>query len=398
MAPVDVSDRKVEARRRVIVSDCTLREGEQQPGIVLDAQTKLAIADVLGELGVTRAEVGTPAVSPGERSAISQIVTSGAIREPLAVCRALRQDVEQAAECGVWGVVISTPVSPWQLEHKLRMRIEEMIERALDTHAHARSLGLNTFASAYDTFRTPWDSLEKIYASIAEASCADGVRVVDTVGIATPERVAELVGRIKERFPLPLEVHFHDDFGLAMANTVSAVSAGADSVSTSVAGVGERAGNAATEEIVAALEVLFGVDTGVALDRLGPLTIEIVRLLGVATAPNKSICGEGAFRHVAGLSVSGFLRSPLVAQPVEAERFGLTSEVVLGKTSGKESVAFRLNELGVSTDAISFDSLLDAVKARSEEKRGLVSDAELLALLPEHMKPMRPSHRNTRKS
>lgn len=378
-------------RGPVLISDCTMREGEQQAGIVLDAPTKLAIAELLAELGITHVELGNPAVSPGERDAIKEIVASGLIAEPLAVCRAHRDDIDLAAECGVTGVVISSPVSPWQLDYKLHSSVDEMTERALDAHTHARSLGLRTYASAYDTFRTPWESIEKIYGAIADSQSTDFLRVVDTVGIASPEQAHELVSRIKQRFGLPVEVHFHDDFGLAMANTVAAVLAGADSVSTSIAGVGERAGNAATEEIAAALEIVYGVATGLKLELLGPVSREVVRLLGVAVAPNKAVLGDGAFRHVAGLSAGGFLRSPLVAQPIEAETIGRTSEIVLGKTSGRASLTSRVNALGVSDEDMDLTGLLGAVKELSESKKGLVSDAELLRMLPDYWKA--PSRR-----
>ena len=376
---------------RVRVSDCTLREGEQQPGIVLDGPSKMAIAELLGELGVTHAELGNPAVSTGERNAITELVAAGIIAHPIAVCRAHRPDIDMAAECGVRGVVISSPVSPWQLEHKLHSSIESVIEIALDAHNYAHEIGLVSYASAYDTFRTPWESIERIYGAIAEAACTDGLRVVDTVGIASPQQAGELVARVKDHFGLPVEVHFHDDFGLAMANTVAAVIAGADSVSTSIAGVGERAGNAATEEIVAALEFVYGVDTGLNLELLGPASRDIVRLLDIRLAPNKAVSGDAAFRHVAGLSAGGFLRSPLVAQPIEAERIGRRSEVVLGKMSGKASLASRVEALGLAPDDVDLPGLLESVKALSERKRGLVSDAELLRIVPDHWRTHKAS-------
>jgi isopropylmalate/homocitrate/citramalate synthase len=365
------------SQRHVVISDCTLREGEQQPGVVLDRTAKMRIAERLAEIGITRAELGTPAVSPDERTAIADIVRAGLIPESLVVCRAMKRDVELAAECGAWGAVVSSPVSPWQLQHKLHRELPEVVEGALEVHAYARSLGLRTFASAYDTLRTPWRSLEKLYGAIAAAGHADGVRLVDTVGVGTPERVRRLVSRIRRAFGLPLEVHFHDDLGLAMANAIAAVGAGAESVSSSVAGVGERAGHIATEEIIAALEIGYGIDTGCALDRLGPASRDIVATIAAPLSLNKSIVGENAFRHVAGLSVSGFLRNPLVAQPFEAEVVGLVSKIVIGKTSGRDGLEHRLTELGLDPGELDVPLLLATVKRRSEHLRRLISDEEL---------------------
>lgn len=362
---------------RVDISDCTLREGEQQPGVVLDHAAKMRIAERLAEIGITRAELGTPAVSPDERSAIAAIVRAGLIPESLVVCRAMKRDVELAAECGAWGAVISSPVSPWQLQHKLHRELSEVVENALEVHAYARTLGLRTFASAYDTLRTPWDSLEALYGAIADAGHAEGVRVVDTVGVGTPDSVRVLVSRVREAFGLPVEVHFHDDLGLAMANALAAVGTGAEAVSSSVAGVGERAGHIATEEIVAALEIGCEISTGCVLERLGPAARDIVATMGLTVGPNKSIIGDNAFRHVAGLSVSGFLRDPLVAQPFAAEAVGLASKIVIGKTSGRDGLEYRLGELGVDSSGLDIRELLATVKRRSEQMRRLLTDEEL---------------------
>jgi isopropylmalate/homocitrate/citramalate synthase len=367
----------------VIVSDCTLREGEQQPGIVLDRAAKVRIAERLAEVGITRAELGTPAVSPEERASVAEIVRLGLIPESIVVCRAMKGDIELAAECGVWGAVVSSPVSPMQLEHKLHRPLAAVVEGALEVHAYARELGLRTFASAYDTLRTPWHSLRTIYGAMAESGLPEGVRVVDTVGVGTPDRVGRLVSRIRRTFGLPVEVHFHDDLGLAMANAIAAVKAGAESVSSSVAGVGERAGNVPTEEILVALEVGLGIDTGCALDRLGPAMRDVVATMELGMAPNKSIVGDNAFRHVAGLSVSGFLRDPLVAQPFAAELVGLSSTVELGKMSGRDGLAYRLRALGIDADSLDTAALLAAVKRRSEEHRSLITDEELRLLADE---------------
>lgn len=362
----------------MLISDCTLREGEQQPDVVLGAAEKVAIAGILRDVGVRRAEIGTPAVSAGEREAIAAVVDSGVIPETLGVCRARTDDVEMAADCGLWGVVISSPVSPHQLSTKFGWSLQQMIDAAVRAHTAAKERGLVTYASAYDTLRSDRDDLRAVYGELNRRGLIDAVRIVDTVGVGTPKVVADLVRWCREEFGLPIEVHFHDDFGLATANAVAAVEAGADAVSSSIAGVGERAGNTATEEVAAALEVLLGVDTGLAVDRLGDSFVRAAELMRLTLQNNRAIVGRNSFRHVSGISISGYVKSPLAAQPVEAEKVGRSSEVVLGKTSGRQAVEHLLAALGVDAAEIDVPRLVESLKETAEEYRRVLSTADLL--------------------
>jgi isopropylmalate/homocitrate/citramalate synthase len=365
----------------VMISDCTLREGEQQPGVILGTSQKLAIAEILGEVGIRRAEIGMPAISEGEREAISAVVDARRIAQTIGVCRARTDDVELAHRCGLWGVVISSPVSPYQLENKFGWSVSEMVDAAVQAHTTARELGLRTFASAYDTLRSGRDDLREIYGELRRQELIDGIRIVDTVGIGTPGQVSALVKWCDDEFGLPIEVHFHDDFGLATANALSAVQAGAGSVSCSIAGVGERAGNVPTEEIVAALEFLLHVSTGVEVELLGPSFITAADLMGVRLQDNRAIIGRNSFRHVSGISISGLIRSPLAAQPIEAEAVGRHSEVVLGKTSGRAAIEHLLRSAGVDPATLDVGSLLEQVKSTAESTRRVLSVSDLLRLV-----------------
>jgi isopropylmalate/homocitrate/citramalate synthase len=365
----------------VMISDCTLREGEQQPGVILGTSQKLAIAEILSEVGIRRAEIGMPAVSEGEREAISAVVDARRIPQTIGVCRARTDDVELAHRCGLWGVVISSPVSPYQLENKFGWSVSEMVGAAVEAHTAARELGLRTFASAYDTFRSGRDDLRELYGELRRQELIDGIRIVDTVGIATPAEVSALVKWCDDEFGLPIEVHFHDDFGLATANALSAVQAGAGSVSSSIAGVGERAGNVPTEEIVAVLEFLLGVSTGVEVELLGPSFIRAADLMGVRLQDNRAIIGRNSFRHVSGISISGLIRSPLAAQPIEAEAVGRHSEVVLGKTSGRAAIEHVLRSVGVDPATLDVGGLVEQVKSTAESTRRVLSVSDLLRLV-----------------
>lgn len=362
----------------MLISDCTLREGEQQPGVVLGASEKKAIAAILRDVGVRRAEIGTPAISAGEREAIAAVVEDGTIPETLGVCRARVDDVDMAADCGLWGVVVSSPVSPYQLNTKFGWSVREMIDAAVAAHTRAKEHGLVTYASAYDTLRSDREDLRAIYGELNRRGLIDAVRIVDTVGVGTPQKVAELVRWCKDEFGLPIEVHFHDDFGLATANAIAAVEAGADAVSSSIAGVGERAGNTATEEVAGALEVLLGVKTGLAVDRLGDSFIRAAELMRLGLQDNRAIVGRNSFRHVSGISISGFVKDPLAAQPVEAEQVGRRSGVVLGKTSGRQAVEHLLAELRVDADKVDVGRLVEALKDTAEEHRRVLSTADLV--------------------
>ncbi len=369
------------APSEVMISDCTLREGDQQPGVILGTSQKLAIAGILAEVGIRRAEIGTPAVSEGEREAIAAVVDAGRIAETIGVCRARTDDVELAYRCGLWGVVISSPVSQYQLESKFGWSVSEMVDAAVEAHTAARELGLRTFASAYDTLRSGRDDIRKLYGELRRQELIDGVRIVDTVGIGTPAEVSALVKWCDDEFGLPIEVHFHDDFGLAMANALSAVQAGARWVSCSIAGVGERAGNAATEEIVAALEFLLHVSTGVELELLGPSFIRAAEVIGLRLQDNRAIIGRNSFRHVSGISISGLIRSPLAAQPIEAEAVGRHSEIVLGKTSGRAAIEHVLRSVGIDPATLDVGGLVEQVKSVAESTRRILSVSDLLRLV-----------------
>jgi isopropylmalate/homocitrate/citramalate synthase len=365
----------------VLISDCTLREGEQQPGVVLGTAEKVAIAEILGDAGIGRAEIGTPAVSEGEREAIAAVVDARRIAEPIGVCRARTDDVELAHQCGLWGVVISSPVSHYQLENKFGWSVAEMVDAAVQAHTAAKELGLRTFASAYDTLRSSRDDIRELYGELRRQRLIDGIRVVDTVGIGTPAEVSDLVRWCDNEFGLPIEVHFHDDFGLAMANALAAVQAGAGSVSCSIAGVGERAGNVPTEEIVAALEFLLHVSTGVELELLGPAFIKAADIIGIRLQDNRAIIGRNSFRHISGISVSGLIRSPLAAQPIEAEAVGRRSEVVLGKLSGRTAVEYVLSSVGIDPATLDVGGLVEQVKDTAESTRRILSESDLLRLV-----------------
>ena len=265
-----VSRDRLSSSRRILLSDCTLRDGEQQAGVAFDCAGKVRIARALDDLGIYEIEAGTPASSEEDREAIAEMCQLGLRAKISVLCRAMAADIDQAMAMGVWGVRVSFPISPIERKHKLKgITDDEYLTRALAITEYARRQGAYVVFSPYDTTRAELPFLKRLVAELERAGTVDRLRVVDTTGCALPEAIDYLIGQIREAAPtLPLEIHCHNDFGLACANTLAGLLAGADYASTTINGLGERCGNAATEEVALALEALYGVGHRAGLDEV----------------------------------------------------------------------------------------------------------------------------------
>lgn len=360
------------------ISDCTLRDGEQQAGLVFSRQSKVAIAAMLDEIGVHDIEVGTPAVSEDDRAAIEEIAASGLRATISALARATEADVELVASTGADAVRISFPISSRQRAAKLHVDDSEYVRDSLRISHHAKSLGLQVVFSPYDTTRADLPLLERVLHAFRYEGCVDRVRLVDTVGAASPEGIRFLVGFMREAVgDIPIEVHCHNDFGLGTANTIAAALAGADYLSVTVNGLGERAGNTPLEEVVVALKILYGIDTGVATERLKPISDEVERLSGVGLQPHKAVVGANCFRHETGTVVAGLMRDPFTAEPYAPEVVGQSRRVILGKLSGAASVRYKMAELGIGCADADVAGILAAVKGRSIALQRSLDDDEV---------------------
>ena len=296
------------------ISDCTLRDGEQQAGLVFSRQSKVAIAAMLDEIGVHDIEVGTPAVSEDDRAAIEEIAASGLRATISALARATEADIDLVAGTGADAVRISFPISSRQRAAKLHVDDSEYVRDSLRISHYAKSLGLQVvLALRHHLGDLPL--LERLLRAFRQEGCVDRVRLVDTVGAASPEGVRFLIGFMREALgDIPIEVHCHNDFGLGTANTIAAALAGADYLSVTVNGLGERAGNTPLEEVVVALKVLYGIDTGVATGRLKPVSDEVGGYRALACS-HKAVVGASCFRHETGTVVAGLMRDPFTAEP-----------------------------------------------------------------------------------
>ncbi len=381
----DLNAKALEPQPRVTVGlyDTTLRDGEQTVGVVLDPEQKVEIARALSEAGVDRIEAGFPRVSDDDARSIALILEAGLEAEIWGFARAVRADVEALVELGVRFSVVESPISDSKLA-ALGVSRETMLERIRAAVSFAVGEGIHVAFFAVDSTRAELEFVRQVYASAVEAG-AQEVVVVDTLGIATPEAAAFLVGEVVERVGdrVPVHWHGHDDFGLATAAAVAAVQAGATWVQGTVNGMGERAGNADLVEVALALEALYGIPTRLRLEQARSLGALVQELAGTPLAAWKAVTGDNLFTRESG-AVAAQFHDPPAIEPYSSELVGATRGIVLGKKSGLDSIRIKVAELGLDVAADRFPALLEAVKRAGVKKRGLVSDSEFRRLVRRH--------------
>ena len=360
--------------------DTTLRDGEQTVGVVLDPEQKLEIARGLAEAGVERIEAGFPRVSEEDYEAVRRIAAAGLSAEVWGFSRAVHADVEALVELGVEASVIEAPISELKL-NALGVDRESMLERIVYAISYAVERGITVAFFGVDGTRADGDYFETVYKTAVQAG-AQEVAVVDTLGIASPDVVAALVGRTREWAgpDVPIHFHGHNDFGLATANAVAAVRSGARWVHGTVNGMGERAGNANIGEVALALRALYGVETPLDLGRMRALAERVRELSGYELEPWKPLVGENLFRRESGAVASQFHDPPSI-EPYSSELVGAERSIVLGKKSGIDSIRIKLEELELDVPDERRAELLAAVKALGARKRGLVTDDEFRRLV-----------------
>ena len=355
--------------------DTTLRDGEQTPGVSLTPTEKLEIATHLADIGVHVIEAGSAAASAGERESIRSIADAGLAAEACTYVRALPGDIDLAADAGADSVHLVVPVSDLHISKKLRKTREQVCDMAWSAVEYAKSRGLIVELSGEDASRADQAFLAEVFREGVERG-ADRLCFCDTVGILTPERAAAVVPPL---LFAPLSIHCHDDLGFGLATTVAALRAGASCAHVTVNGIGERAGNTALEELVMALEVLYGVDTGIATEKLYPLSTRVARLTGVPLATNKPIVGEMAFTHESGIHAHGVMRDASTYEPLQPERVGRRRRIVLGKHSGSAAVEAALHDMGYTPDNAQLAEILARIKQVGDA--GVrITDAEVMTI------------------
>ncbi len=356
------------------ILDTTLRDGEQTPGVSLTTESKLLIAKKIDSLGVDIIEAGSAITSEGERVSIKKIANEGLNAEICSYCRIRKEDIDAALTCDVDSIHLVVPVSDLHIREKLKKDRETVRKIAVEMTEYAKSHGLIVELSGEDASRADLDYLKSVYNAGIDAG-ADRLCLCDTVGILTPERSYEIFNDLSQ-LRAPISVHCHNDFGMATANTVAALRAGAQQAHVTINGIGERAGNTSLEEVVMVLYSLYRQKTKIDIKGLYTTSRLVSRLSGIPVAPNKAIVGGNAFTHEAGIHVHGLLANTATYEPITPELVGRERRIVLGKHAGKSSVVLALKELGIAATEKQIDDIVGRMKELGDKGKR-VTDADL---------------------
>jgi isopropylmalate/homocitrate/citramalate synthase len=364
---------------KVVLHDVTLRDGEQTPGVVFDANARLTIARALDALGVHRIEAGFPVTSPDDQEGVTAIAHDGLKSEIWGFGRALAGDVKVNASCGVKAMTLEISISDAKIAAYGLTR-EKVLTRVKESMSLAKSMGLKVAFMPVDLTRADMRFAEQVITEAVKEG-ANEVVIVDTIGVASPETITYLTGRMRSWVDVPLNVHVHNDFGLGLANTLAALKAGAYCAHVSVNCLGERAGNVDIAEVAVTLELLYGVRTGIHLNKLAATAQLLAKLSGYAISLTKPIVGERIFTRESGGVVQQLVSSPPSVEPYDPSLVGLERAIVLGKKSGKHSISHAVNRLGLKATDEQMDAALAKVKELSTRVHRTVTDDEFRKIL-----------------
>lgn len=355
-----------------------MRDGEQTPGVSLEPEKKVWIAKNLDALGVDVIEAGSAITSDGERDGIRAVVKEGLQAEICSFARIVKSDIDYAIDCDVDSIHLVVPVSDLHITQKLKKDRATVKQTAVDMVDYAKKHGLIVELSGEDASRADLDYVIEVYNAGVQAG-ADRLCFCDTVGVLRPEGAYSIFRRLATEVKAPISIHCHDDFGLATANTVAALSAGASQAHVTVNGVGERAGNTALEEVVVVLKSLYGVNTRISLENLYPTSKLVSRLMGIPVAPNKSLVGENAFMHESGIHVHGLMANTATYEPITPETIGRKRQIVLGKHAGRSTVELALQGFGLNASTPQLDEITKRIKCLGDKGKH-VTDADLMSI------------------
>jgi len=362
------------------ILDTTLRDGEQTPGVSLTVEQKLLIARALDALGVDIIEAGMAIASEGDFKAIKEIANAGLNAEICSFARVKKSDIDAAADADADSIFMVAPSSDIHIKSKFPNKTkEDIIEMSVEAIEYAKERGLIVEFGAEDASRADLNFVKELFRNAVEAG-ADRLTFADTVGVLTPERSEAIMKELTSEFKVPIAFHGHDDFGLATANTIHAVKGGAKEIHVTVNGLGERAGNAALEEVVLALEVLYGIKTKINKQKIYDTSKLVEKLTRVPIPPNKPIVGENAFTHESGIHTSAILRNANTYEPISPEMVGRKRCIVLGKHAGRASVEAIMKELGYKATPEQMKEILARIKEMGDKGKR-VTDADVRTII-----------------
>lgn len=357
------------------VLDTTLRDGEQTPGVSLTPLEKLRIATKLDEIGIDFIEAGSAITSEGERESIKQITKQNFNAEILSFSRPLTVDIDYCIECDVDAVNLVVPTSDLHISDKLNITKDELMDLSVSAIDYCKDHGLIVELSSEDASRSDFNFLKTVFLNAIDHD-VDRICVCDTVGILTPDSSFELFSKLND-LPCPIACHCHNDFGLAVANTLSAIKGGASEIHTTINGIGERAGNTSFEECVVSIDRLFpDFSTNVKINEIYDISKLVARSTGVYIQPNKAIVGENAFAHESGIHSDGIIKNSATYEAITPELVGRKRKFIIGKHMGTHGLDSRLKEIGLNVNESQLKQICDDIKELADKGK-TVTDVDL---------------------
>lgn len=378
-----MSIKNLKTGKEIFIVDTTLRDGEQTAGVVFANEEKIAIASMLSDLGVDQLEVGIPTMGGDEKEAIKSIVKRNLKSSIMAWNRAVIKDIEQSIDCGVDAVAISISVSDIHIKHKLKTSREWVLENMVKSVEFAKKNGLYVSVNGEDASRADRDFLIEFIEAAKQAG-ADRFRYCDTVGVMEPFKINEDIKYIYEKTKFDIEMHTHNDFGMATANAIAGIVGGASHVGVTVNGLGERAGNAALEEVLMALMFVYNYGGSVDTKMFREVSEYVSRASGRVLPAWKAIVGDNMFAHESGIHADGAIKNPKNYEAFDPGIVGLERQIVIGKHSGKAGIINKFKEYAIELDDVSAQDILEMVRSTSVRLKRSLFDKELVQIYKEY--------------
>jgi len=380
-----LEDTTVPRALHIRIDDTTLRDGEQTAGVVFANGEKIRIAKLLDEVGVDQIECGIPAMGGDEKETIKKIAGLNLNTSVLAWNRTVISDIQHSVDCGVNAVAVSISASDIHIDYKLKKSREWVLESIKKSVDFAKSHDMYVSVNAEDASRADLDFLVR-FGKTAKEVGADRLRFCDTIGVLDPFETYKVIKFLVDTLDMEIEMHTHNDFGMATANALAGVKAGANWINTTVNGLGERAGNAALEEVAMALKYLGGLDIGLKTEMFRELSEYVARASARTIPVWKAIVGTNVFAHESGIHTDGVIKNPLTYEAFSPEEVGLERQLVIGKHSGSHSLKVKFKEYGIDLDGESSAILLADVRKQAVELKRALFDKELMYIYRDYMK------------